>query len=421
MEGPAVELLYEETRDVAQMSFEQLCHTLGALFGSNAGTEGLKELPMTETIKSAAALRTLQEMLSGQIRRVNALIAGDESAKEVINRAETLRVSYAPQIEDALDEVRGTLAHMKYVCASKQSQQSVDETDPWQYDCMIHEIDERLTHVEEKLGKVAHVKNTLAKYGKDRRAPQPKRRRNARCYRCGVQGHIQRHCKLNLDLIPYGEGGTPDPGEDIQSCYNGNHNTNNTPRNDIFFCRALTTVSPSTMKNEVRTKGSVNSPSKDKTVTETVLESGEKPPNESGMFSVDPELLDLVEGLKKIAEFEFPKSWYEQTPIEPFSAAKLWREARIAAKESYAKKMAQPEMQKFMLGINKIIQTRWPCEMEEGEMEGIDAAIDISSKYGHLTPAARALLGQDGPLVCCADVQESKQNRHEADGTERNP
>ena len=57
--------------------------------------------------------------------------------------------------------------------------------------------------------------------------------------------------------------------------------------------------------------------------------------------------------------------------------------------------------------------------MEEGEREGIDEAIDISSKYGHLTPAARALLGQDGPLVCCADVHESKQNRHEVDGTEQ--
>jgi hypothetical protein len=32
---------------------------------------------------------------------------------------------------------------------------------------------------------------------------------------------------------------------------------------------------------------------------------------------------------------------------------------------------------------------------------------------GHLAPVASALLGQDDPLICCADVQDSEQNRHE--------
>ena len=74
--------------------------------------------------------------------------------------------------------------------------------------------------------------------------------------------------------------------------------------------------------------------------------------------SVDPELLDLVEGLKKIAEFEFPKSWYEQTPVEPFSEAKLRREAEIAAKQNLAKRMSQPEERKFWAGLVTLTQMR---------------------------------------------------------------
>ena len=212
---------------------------------------------------------------------------------------------------------------------------------------------------------------------------------------------------------------TPDSDEDNDLHCNWKNNVNKNPQKNIFFCRALTTVPPRQTQCIEDARESAKCSRKNGPAAKITPEFMENARN--GVFELgsSSELLDLVEGLKRIAECPLPASAFEWPKFEPFSAAKLWREARIEAKESYAKKMAQPEMQKFMLGINKIIQTRWPCELEEGEREGIDAAIDISSKYGHLTPAARALLGQDGPLVCCADVQESKQNRHEVHGTEQ--
>ena len=98
LEGLAEELLYEERKDVAELSFEQLCHILGELFGPENVTGGLKELPMTETIKGATALETLRGLLSGQVAQLNALMFGDEAADKLISRIVTLRISYIPRM-----------------------------------------------------------------------------------------------------------------------------------------------------------------------------------------------------------------------------------------------------------------------------------------------------------------------------------
>ena len=149
LEGLAEELLYEERKDVAELSFEQLCLVSGELFGPENITGGLKELPMTETIKGATALETLRGLLSGQVAQLNALMFGDEAADKLISRIVDLRISYIPRMTNALDEAGATFTHLKDACVSKRSIQPPDSEDVRKYDELQQDINERLQQVHE--------------------------------------------------------------------------------------------------------------------------------------------------------------------------------------------------------------------------------------------------------------------------------
>ena len=208
------------------------------------------------------------------------------------------------------------------------------------------------------------------------------------------------------------------------------------PRNNIAFCRVLSTRKPKRVgrlkiNNEVVERFSHR---QDEAGVDG-LKGVKYDANGNGWTVGGQSIDEFCRELREIAQFRLPEEEireFERKKMEYYSAENVAKRAELAEKEAIERMMSSPEAKEYKLLTDSIIQMRIPGpeDLEEWEREGIDEAIDISSPYAHLAPAARVFMEQNGPNLLGVDVsvseggnlkETSTELNHRAEPKEENP